>query len=241
MINMLLATVVGKSEVITNAVKAAEKGGSIAGWAIAGGIMMIPIFVASILAVAIIIERFVYLKRLRFDTETFMEKIKRVLSAGRIMEALAICENSPGPIPNLIKAGIENRNQSKEDIKEAIEDAATRELPALERFLNALGTIANISPLMGLLGTVMGMIKSTNVLAVEGTSNTIGLIGGISEALITTAAGLLVAIPVLVSYNYFTNRVNNLILEMEIRSSEVVRLLTSTDKDGGSSEKWEKI
>lgn len=211
---------------------------------------MIPIIIASIVALAIIIERFLYLRQVRLDSDTFMEKIRRVLGADRIEEALAICENTPGPIPSLIRAGIEQRGNSKEEIKESIEEAATREMPVLERYLPALGTIANVSPLLGLLGTVLGMIQSTDVLATQGTANTLGLVGGISVALVTTAAGLVVAIPVLVSHNYFVNRVNSLILEMEIRSTELVGLLTGKKRPpassrgasrNGTGEQWEKI
>lgn len=214
---------------------------SLADWVVQGGIMMVPILLASIVAMAIIFERFLYLRKVRLDTEKFMDKIKRVLGANRIMEALAICENTMGPIPNLVKAGIEKHGHEKEDIREAIEESSTKELPKLERFLPALGTIANVSPLLGLLGTVIGMIKSSDVMATAGTSNPLGLIGGISEALITTAAGLFVAIPVLIFYNYFVNRVNSLILEMEIRSTELVSLLTDKSKKTLSKEDWEKI
>ena len=235
----------------TNVSNVAGKKTGLAGWIIAGDIMMIPIILASIIALAIVIERFLYLRQVRLDSDTFMDKIRRILAADRIDEALSICENTPGPIPSLIRAGIEERGGSKEEIKEAIEEAATREMPVLERYLPALGTIANISPLLGLLGTVLGMIRSTDVLATQGVAMAsgvkagVGLIGGISTALITTAAGLLVAIPVLVAYNYFVNKVNSLILEMEIRSTELVGLLTGKEKKGrtrsGSGKRWEKI
>lgn len=229
----------------TNVGQVAGKKTGLAGWIVSGGVMMIPIILASIIALAIVIERFLYLRQVRLDSDTFMDKIRRVLGADRIDEALSICENTPGPIPGLIRAGIEERGGSKEEIKEAIEEAATREMPALERYLPALGTIANVSPLLGLLGTVLGMIKSTDVLATQGTANTVGLVGGISVALVTTAAGLLVAIPVLVAHNYFVNRVNSLILEMEIRSTELVGLLTGkvkrTRSKNGSGKRWEKI
>jgi len=229
----------------TNLNQVAGKKSGLAGWIEAGGVMMIPIILASIVALAIIIERFVYLRQVRLDSDLFMEKIRRVLGADRVEEALSICKNTPGPIPGLIRAGIEERGGTKEEIKEAIEEEATREMPALERYLPALGTIANISPLLGLLGTVLGMIKSTDVLATQGTANTVGLVGGISVALVTTAAGLVVAIPVLVAHNYFVHRINSLILEMEIRSTELVGLLTGkvkqTRSQNGIGKRWEKI
>ncbi len=238
-LTMLMAA--SKSSVsVTNTINVLSKKTGLAGWISQGGPMMIPIIVGSVVALAIVIERILYLRRARIDTERFMDKIKRVLKANRVMEALVICENTPGPIANLVRAGIELHGKKKHEIKEAIEEASTREVPKLEKFLPALGTIAHISPLLGLLGTVVGMIKSSDVLATRGTSDAVGLIGGISEALITTAAGLFVAIPALILYNYLINKVNNLVLEMEIRSTELVNVLTNKDKTS-VSKNWERI
>jgi len=205
---------------------------SLADWIVQGGIMMIPIIVGSIIALAIIIERVIYLRRVRLDNVKFMEKINRVVGANRIMEAMVICDNTPGPMAAIVKSGIALHDRSREEIKQAIEETASREVVKLERYLPALGTIGTVSPLLGLLGTVLGMIKSSDVLATAGTSNPVGLIGGISEALITTAAGLFVAIPVVVCHNWFINRVNMLVLDMENSTTELVELLARTKPAG---------
>lgn len=226
----LLLGAATNAEASTNAFRVVTRKDTLASWIGQGGPMMIPIMVGSVVAVAIIVERFLYLRRISTDSNRFMVEIKGILLDNRVNTALQTCINTPGPVASLVRSGIENRDKSKDEIKEAIENASSRELPKLERFLPALGTIAHVSPLLGLLGTVLGMIKSSNVLATEGTSNTLGLIGGISEALITTAAGLIVAIPTLIFYNYFVNKVNNLILEMEIRSTELVDVLTRKGK-----------
>lgn len=198
---------------------------SLADWIVQGGIMMIPIIIGSIVALAIIIERALYLRRVQVETQRFMDKITRVVGASRIMEAMVICDNTTGPMAAIVKAAISLHDRGREEIRQVVEETAGREVAKLERYLPALGTIGTVSPLLGLLGTVLGMIKSSNHLAIAGTSNPVGLIGGISEALITTAAGLFVAIPVVVCHNWFTNKVNMLVLEMEARTTEILDIL----------------
>jgi len=217
---------------ITNiAAAAAEElaGTSLADWIVQGGIMMIPILLCALAALAIIIERAFSLRRVRIDTQSFAEKITRVVNAGRVMEAMVICENTPGPMASIVKSALGARGASgasAEEIRLAVEETAGREAGYLERYLPALGTIGTVSPLLGLLGTVLGMIKSSNFLATSGGANPAGLIGGISEALITTAAGLFVAIPVVVCHSWFTNKVNGLMLDMESRTNDILSLLS---------------
>jgi len=201
---------------------------SLADWIVQGGIMMIPIILGSIVALAIIIERVIYLRKVRIETQRFMDKITRVVGANRIMEALVICDNTTGPMPAIVKSAIALHDRSREEIRQAVEETASREVARLEKYLPALGTIGTVSPLLELLGTVLGMIKSSNHLAIAGTSNPVGLIGGISEALITTAAGLFVAIPVVVCHNWFTNQVNMLVLDMETKTTEILDMLSRT-------------
>lgn len=192
-----------------------------------GGIIMFPIALCSIVALAITIERFWSMRRNTIDTREFMDSMRTVLRQNRIQEAIQICEETDGPIARILKAGLLKHNRSKEDIREAIEDAGHLEIPRLERYMSALATCANVAPLLGLLGTVAGMIKAfTQIRHLEGQVKPADLAEGISNALVTTAAGLVVAIPTLVAYNYFVTRVDNLVLEMEISSSEVLELLT---------------
>ncbi|MDR2733968.1 MAG: MotA/TolQ/ExbB proton channel family protein [Spirochaetota bacterium] len=198
---------------------------SLADWIVQGGIMMIPIILCSIIALAIILERSFTLRQIRLEAARFFGEIRRIVGAGRIHDALIICENSKSPMARIVKAALLARQKSSEEIRLAVEESAEREAGIFERYLPALGTIGTISPLLGLLGTVLGMIKSSNFLATSGIANTAGLIGGISEALITTAAGLFVAIPVIVCHNWFNTRVNKIMLDMEADTNEILALL----------------
>lgn len=193
----------------------------------AGGPLMWPILACSVVALAIAIERFFSLRRASIDTREFMDTMRTVLRQNRIQEAIEICDETEGPVARIMKAGILKHNRSKEDIREAIEDAGHLEVPRLERYMSALATCANIAPLLGLLGTVTGMIRCFAMIQdKQGQVNPSDLAEGISNALVTTAAGLTIAIPTLVVYNYFVTRVENMVLEMEISSSELVELLT---------------
>lgn len=192
-----------------------------------GGVLMYPIIVCSVIALSIAFERFWTLRRATIDTREFMDAMRTVLRQNRIQEAVTICDETDAPVARIMKAGVLKHNRSKEDIREAIEDAGHLEIPRLERYMSALATCANVAPLLGLLGTVQGMIKCfATIQHKQGQVNPSDLAEGIGNALITTAAGLTVAIPALVVYNYFVTRVENMILEMEISSSELVELLT---------------
>jgi biopolymer transport protein ExbB len=160
------------------------------------------------------------------DEEGLIRRLKAALEKGHAEEALAICEAHPSPIANLMKVGIENRLQPKQVIREAILDAANMEIPKLERSLPMLGTVGNLAPLLGLLGTVTGNIKSFGVIGQLGVVGDPGLLArGIAEALLTTAFGLIVAIPVIVFYNVLVTRVNNTITRLENRVNHLVLLL----------------
>ena len=192
-----------------------------------GGVLMWPIMACSVVALAITFERYVLLRRATIDTRQFMDDMRTVLRQNRIQEAVEICDETDAPVARIVKAGLLKHNRSKEDIREAIEDAGHLEIPRLERHMSAMATCANIAPLLGLLGTVSGMIKAfAQIQDKQGQVNPSDLAEGIGNALVTTAAGLTVAIPTLVVYNYFVTRVDNMILEMEISSSEMVELLT---------------
>ena len=192
-----------------------------------GGIIMVIILLLSVVATAIIIERFLFFRRIRVDEEKLISRLKSTLQKHHFDEALNICENNPSPISNLMKVGIEHRGFSQNEIKDAIMSAANLEIPQLERYLTSLGTIAHISPLLGLLGTVTGNIKAFGVLGSFG-----GAVGdpallatGISEALLTTAAGIIVSVPAVAFYNFLVNKVNHIIIRLENRVNELVLLL----------------
>jgi len=197
---------------------------------LSGGPVMWPILLCSIFALAIILEKFWHLYKIKIDTQEFLSNILDKMKRHEIKEALKICENTKSPISHILKAGILKYDRTREQIKEAIEDASLYEIPKLEKNLSTLATIAHISPLLGLLGTVTGMVRCFQTIQVKATSfNPVSpgdLAGGIWEALLTTVAGLIVAIPTFVAYNYLVSRINNFILEMEKASTELVNFLT---------------
>jgi biopolymer transport protein ExbB len=191
-----------------------------------GGPVMYFILLCSLIAAVIIIERLIYFRRIRVDEDSLLRRLKEALQKGHADEALAICEAHPSPITNLMRAGIDNRREPKQVIREAVLDAANLEIPRLERFLSTLGTVGNLATLLGLLGTVTGNIKSFGVIGQLGVVGDPGLLArGIAEALLTTAFGLIVAIPVIFFYNYLVTRVNNVITRLESRVNQLVTLL----------------
>lgn len=195
-----------------------------------GGPIMYLIFLASILAVAVIFERLWHLHRAKIDTNKFMDSISNTLKRNRIMEAIELCEQTPGPIAHIVKAAILKHDRSKQEIKEAIEDAGIHEIPRLEKNLGILSTIASITPLLGLLGTVMGMVRAFQIIQEKATAlspvSPGDLAGGIWEALLTTVAGLVVAIPAFIIYNYLVSRVENMTLDMERSATDLINILT---------------
>ncbi|AFG38017.1 MotA/TolQ/ExbB proton channel family protein [Spirochaeta africana] len=191
-----------------------------------GGIILILIAMLSLVAAAIIIERLLYFSRIRADEEKLLTRLKNSLEKGHYEEAMSICEQNPTPITNLMKVGIEYRGYNSEVIKGAITDAANMEIPRMEGPLSFLGTIAHITPLLGLLGTVTGNIAAFGVLGEFGMGGDPALLArGIAEALVTTAAGIIVSIPAIIFYNYLVSKVNHSIIRLENRVSELVMVL----------------
>ena len=197
---------------------------------LAGGPVMWPILLCSIFAMAIIIEKFWHLHKVKIDTEDFLSKIMDKMKRHETKEALQICDGTKSPISNILKAGILKYDRPRQQIIEAIEDASLYEIPRIEKNLTALATIAHVSPLLGLLGTVTGMVRCFQTIQAKSTSfhpvSPGDLAGGIWEALLTTVAGLMVAIPTFVAYNYLVSRINHFILEIEKASTELVNFLT---------------
>lgn len=195
-----------------------------------GGPLMYLIVLCSVLALAVVIERFYCLYQAKIDTGKFMESITNTIKRNRVMEAITICERTPGPIAQILKAGMIKHDRSRQEIKEAIEDAALHEVPRLEKNLGMLATIAHISPLLGLLGTVIGMVEAFRVIQEKaGAVSPVSpgdLAGGIWQALLTTVGGLMVAIPTFVAYNYLVSRVDGFVLDMEKSATNLVNTLT---------------
>jgi len=189
------------------------------------------IILSSVLAFGVVIERIYHLSRARIDADKFMDDIMNVLKRNKIIEAIELCNSTPGPIAHIVKAGILKHDRSKHEIKEAIEEAGQLEVPRLEKHLPVLATVAHVAPLLGLLGTVTGMIKAFQVIQQKASSmvpvNPGDLAGGIWEALLATLAGLSVAIPTYVAYNYLVSQVDNLVYDMERSATDLTNMLSS--------------
>ncbi len=190
-----------------------------------GGVLVYPLFILLIWGLGIIVVKAVDLRRDKIINPAAVQSIEEMLLAKKIPEATAYCKQHALPMTRIILSGILNYERSEAELKEILEDAGRQELPGIRRHLNALGTIAASAPLLGLLGTVIGMISVFSTLSMEVNANPRMLAGGISEALITTAFGLVIAMPTLVFYNFYRSRVQSLIIEMEKISLRMVAIL----------------
>jgi len=204
-----------------------------------GGIVMFPLLLCSVLALAIIIERFWTLRLSRLAPKSTVNELwgwikRKELNAKKLREL-----KEAAPIGRILAAGLANAKHGREIMKESIQEEASHVVHEMERFLTALGTVAAIAPLLGLLGTVIGMIKVFAQLELEGAGNAAALAGGISEALITTAAGLTVAIPALIFHRYFSRRVDEIVVDMEqdaLRLVEIVHGDREASKSAGEQD-----
>lgn len=190
-----------------------------------GRFLMYPIALCSIVALGIFLERIWALRRRGVLPRHFLIEVEDLVMRGKLPEAITLCKRDNSSIAHVTRVGIENYGKRRDVIKERIEEVGRREVASLERYINVIGTIAVIAPLLGLLGTVSGMIRCFNVISFQGVANPASLAGGISEALLTTAAGLVVAIPCFVMFRYLTNKADSLILEMEEHSIRMVDLM----------------
>jgi len=190
-----------------------------------GGIFMYPIIFCSIVALAIFLERLWVLRRKNIIPQDFVNNVEGLLKKQKISEAVFLCQNDISSIAKIFLAGLRSTQKGMWLVKEAIEERGSREATILEKNVDILSTIANLTPLLGLLGTVSGMIKTFNAISVQGIGNPAPLAGGIAEALITTATGLCIAIPTLVCYRFLKDKASSLIFEMEENSIRLVDLM----------------
>jgi biopolymer transport protein ExbB len=194
-----------------------------------GGPMMWLLLVLSGVAIAVFIERLLYCHRSQINSSEFLNGVRTVLKRDNVVEALSICDATPGPVARLVRTAIVNREKGKEGIREALEDAGLVEVPRLEAKLNLLATVAQIAPLLGLLGTVYGFIIMFYQLQAWGVyADVTKLATGIWPALISAGAGIAVAIPAHAGYNYLVSRVNSIVLDMERSATEIVNILTDS-------------
>lgn len=202
-----------------------------------GGIVMWLLLGFSVVALAFIIERAIALRKAKINVNEFLAKIRKALLVNRsVRDAIKICEQYQGPVASIMKAGLVKYGQPKEDIEKTIENAALYEMGRLERGLTVLATVANVAPLLGFLGTVTGMIASFDALAEAGLSNP-GLVAlGIKQALYTTAAGLFIAIPTQIAYNFFMSRINRFVRDIETAANMLLEAFTEMEKSGVAPE-----
>ena len=191
----------------------------------AGGWLMIPILACSVIAMAIVVERFWTLQKERIVPSQLVVQVWQWAKAGELDEDRIHQVRSSSPLGRMLAAGLANRQAKREIMKEAIQDVGRHVVHELERYLNLLGTIATITPLLGLLGTVIGMIKVFTVITVHGVGNPEVLAEGISQALITTATGISVAIPSLLFYRHMQRKVDDLVVTMEQEALKMVEVL----------------
>jgi biopolymer transport protein ExbB/TolQ len=184
-------------------------------------------FVLSIVVVAVTIERWIYFTRTKLDSDKFLEKIKAFVIDGKYNEAIAYCKQSKGTIPLVIREGLEERSLPRDEVAKLMEASQAEQKVNLSRYLNILGTLGNTAPFIGLLGTVLGIIKAFKDLAGSAGAGPEVVMVGIAEALIATAAGLGVAIPAVIIFNYYSDRVKNICVEMDTVSKKVLVILAN--------------
>jgi biopolymer transport protein ExbB len=192
------------------------------------------ILIAAATAAVVFVERALFCHRSQINSAEFLNGVRTVIKRGNVVEAIAICDATAGPVARLVKAAILHREQGRERVREAVEEAGLTEVPRLEEKLNLLATIAQISPLLGLFGTIIGFIRVFMYLQSEGLyahiSGEHSLAAGVWEALICAAAGIAVAIPAHAGYNYLVSRVNKIVLDMERAAAEIVNIVTENGK-----------
>lgn len=206
-----------------------------------GGFVMYPLLLCSIVALAIIIEKLITLRRKKVIIPEVVSVLDNIKGTGDIGLALSICEKHQGPFANIIRTGLENRDIPRDELKEVMLDQGRQEVNYLERGMVILETIAAIAPLLGLLGTVIGILHVFDVLVQEGTRQAAVFSQGISEALITTIAGLSIGIPTVVVYNLFTNKAERLVLEIEKYSALLLTKITSFQLGGKRGIKTDEV
>lgn len=196
--------------------------------------MLWVILLAGTVGIVVFIERFLHCHRAQINSTEFLNGVRTVLKRDNVVEAISICDATPGPVARLVKTAILNRDQGRSRVREAVEAAGHDEVPRLEERLDLLATLTRLAPLLGLLGTVLGFMSVFMKIEGEGLNANVSLLSsGIWQALTCTAAGLAVAIPLQAGHNYLVNRVNSIVLEMERVATDVVNIVS--DGNGGKS------
>ncbi|HLX72190.1 MAG TPA: MotA/TolQ/ExbB proton channel family protein [Verrucomicrobiae bacterium] len=194
-----------------------------------GGSVFWLILLAGAVAIVVFVERFLHCHRAQINSTEFLNGVRNVLRRDNVVEAISICDATPGPVARLVKTAILNRDNGRDRVRESLEEAGLAEVPRLEEKLNLLATIAQIAPLLGLFGTILGLMDTFHLAEVRGPiAHAADLSEGVEKALICAAAGLAVAIPAHAAYNYLVSRVNSIVLDMERAATEIVNIVTET-------------
>ena len=192
-----------------------------------GGLVFLLILLAGAVAIVVFIERFFHCHRAQINSTEFLNGVRNVLRRDNVVEAISICDATPGPVARLVKTAILNRDNGRDRVRESLEEAGLVEVPRLEEKLNLLATIAQLAPLLGLFGTVIGLMSTFQGIQSAGpTAHAGDLSDGVWAALICCAAGLAVSIPAHAAYNYLVSRVNSIVLDMERAATEIVNIVT---------------
>ena len=200
-----------------------------------GGALMWPILVCSICAVLLFLERVFHLHRARIEQDDFLNGIYTLVNRGNMAEAVSICDQTPGPVAHVVRTALLHVDEAPEELKETITKAGLNEIPRLERSMGGLLTIAQVTPLLGLLGTVVGLIALFSAMEQHAPLVEIGqLSGGMWKALATTAFGLSVSIPTFAGYNFLVSRVERITLDMEYAAEAIYRFLVQNRFNGGA-------
>ena len=195
--------------------------------------VLVFIMLIGTLGIVVFIERFLHYHRAQINSMEFLNGVRNVLKRDNVVEAISICDATYGPVARLVKTAILNRDRGRERLRESIEDAGLAEVPRLEEKLNLLATIAQLAPLPGLFGTVLGFIEVFNQIQAAGLNANVEMLSaGIKHALICTAAGLAVSIPAHASYNYLVSRVNSIVLDMERAATEIINMVAENSGNG---------
>jgi biopolymer transport protein ExbB len=193
------------------------------------GLVLWLILLASAVAVIVFIERYLHYHREQINSTEFLNGVRNVLRRNNVVEAISICDATAGPVARLVKTAILTRDQGRDRVREALEEAGLAEVPRLEEKLNLLATIAQLAPLLGLLGTMLGFIQVFTQLQQAGLYAHVGMLShGIWQSLICATTGLAVAIPAHAAYNYLVSRVNSIVLDMERAATDIVNIVTET-------------
>jgi biopolymer transport protein ExbB len=192
-----------------------------------GGPVIWLILIAAAIALVVFVERALFCHRSQINSAEFLNGVRTVLKRENVVEAISICDATPGPVARLVKAAILNREKGRDRVREAVEEAGLTEVPRLEEKLNLLATIAQIAPLLGLFGTILGFMDIFGQLLADGRwAQLSDMALGVWKALICAAAGIGVAIPAHAGYNYLISRINKIVLDMERAAAEIVNIVT---------------